>query len=82
MYRAPSVMQMRTEVTEVVKRLFSLFLEQPLLLPTAWHAELLTCSDKTDVARMVADYVAGMTDRFALQTHERLIGPVEMPLVH
>jgi dGTPase len=82
MYRAPSVMQMRTEVTEVVKRLFSLFLEQPLLLPTAWHAELLRCSDKTDVARMVADYVAGMTDRFALQTHERLIGPVEMPLVH
>ena len=82
MYRAPSVMQMRTEVTEVVKRLFSLFLEQPLLLPTAWHAELLTGSDKTDVARMVADYVAGMTDRFALQTHERLIGPVEMPLVH
>jgi len=82
MYRAPSVMQMRTEVTEVVKRLFSLFLEQPLLLPTAWHAELLRCSDKTDVARMVADYVAGMTDRFALLTHERLIGPVEMPLVH
>jgi dGTPase len=82
MYRAPSVMEMRTEVTEVVKRLFALFLEQPMLLPDSWHAELLACHDETDVARMVADYVAGMTDRFALQTHERLIGPVEMPLVH
>lgn len=82
MYRAPSVMEMRTEVTEVVKRLFTLFLEQPMLLPDSWHAELKACHDETEVARMVADYVAGMTDRFALQTHERLIGRVEMPLVH
>lgn len=82
MYRAPSVMEMRAEVTEVVKRLFVLFLEDPLQLPEPWHPELKHCETPVEVARMVADYVAGMTDRFALQTHEKLIGSVEMPLVH
>ncbi len=82
MYRAPSVMKMRSEVTEVVKRLFALYLDDPLQLPTSWHDELKACDNQTELARKVADYVSGMTDRFALQAHERLIGAVEMPLAH
>lgn len=77
MYRAPSVMEMRAEVTEVVKRLFSLYMQQPELLPDSWQAELALCTSETDLARKVADYVAGMTDRYALQTHAKLIGPVQ-----
>lgn len=76
MYRAPSVMEMRTEVTEVVKRLFALFLEQPEHLPTEWQDDLKKCHTKTELARKVADYVSGMTDRYALLTHDRLIGPI------
>ena len=76
MYRAPSVMEMRAEVNEVVKRLFALFLDQPQHLPKEWQDDLARCESKTELARKVADYVSGMTDRYALQTHDRLIGPI------
>lgn len=80
MYRAPSVMEMRAEVTDVVKRLFALYLKDPSQMPNTWQERIQTCETETELARIVADYVSGMTDRFALQAHERLIGPVEMPL--
>lgn len=74
MYRAPSVMEERERVTEVIKHLFPLFMEQPELLPTDWRGKAAIQGDKTALARDVLDYVAGMTDRFALQEHERLLG--------
>ena len=74
MYRAPSVMQKRAEVTQVVQDLFPLFLDQPDLLPSQWHRDVAEAqSDSTALARIVADYIAGMTDRFALQEHARLM---------
>ena len=73
MYRAPAVMERRAEVTQVVNDLFPLFLETPSLLPGSWQSELRG-ADKTGVARHVSDYIAGMTDRFALQEHGRLTG--------
>ena len=75
MYRAPPVMVKRAEVTEVVNALFPLFLDQPDLLPRDWAREIdAAAQDRTALARMVADYIAGMTDRFALQEHARLLG--------
>ena len=75
MYRAPSVMEKRTEVTRVVDALFPLFLQNPHLLPRDWARQIeAAAQDNTTLARMVADYIAGMTDRFALQEHERLLG--------
>ncbi|MFY0660060.1 MAG: deoxyguanosinetriphosphate triphosphohydrolase [Shimia sp.] len=74
MYRAPSVVKMRKEVTIVVKELFPLFLTEPTLLPSRWHADLANCDTETAVARMVSDYISGMTDRYALQQHEQLLG--------
>ncbi len=75
MYRAPSVMEKREEVTLVVHDLFPLFLHQPELLPARWSAAVEAADgDQTALARIVSDYIAGMTDRFALQSHERLIG--------
>jgi dGTPase len=74
MYRAPSVVKMRKEVTIVVEELFPLFLRQPDLLPARWHDDLPRCGDETAVARMVSDYISGMTDRYALQQHARLLG--------
>jgi dGTPase len=73
MYRAPSVLLMRTEVTQVVDDLFALFMADPAKLPTEWAADLAQARGDDAVARIVADYVAGMTDRFALQEHARLI---------
>ena len=75
MYRAPSVMKIRAEVTQVVNGLFPLFLENPDLLPRDWARQIeAAAQDRTTLARMVADYIAGMTDRFALQEHARLLG--------
>ena len=74
MYRAPSVMAERARVTQVVNDLFPLFLTQPALLPAEWQADIAAAVDETALARIVADYVAGMTDRFALQEHQRLCG--------
>ncbi|MFZ5961580.1 deoxyguanosinetriphosphate triphosphohydrolase [Thalassococcus sp. BH17M4-6] len=74
MYRAPSVMEQRARVTTVVNDLFPLYLQRSELLPRRWQAEIEAARDETDLARLVADYIAGMTDRFALQQHARLFG--------
>ena len=74
MYRAPSVMVERARVTKVVNGLFPLFMTQPQLLPAEWQTEVGAARSDTELARMVADYVSGMTDRFALQEAERLLG--------
>jgi dGTPase len=74
MYRAPSVMQMRADVTKAVEDLFPLYLKQPDLLPVDWQADIAAVNGPTALARIVADYIAGMTDRYAMQSHERLCG--------
>lgn len=74
MYRAPVVMVKRAEVTQVVKNLFPAFMNDRSLLPANWRTEIDNAQDETALARIVSDYIAGMTDRFALQEHERLFG--------
>ncbi len=74
MYRAPSVMQERARVYAVLNDLFPMFLKQPGLLPGEWQADVAVTADQTALARIVADYVSGMTDRFAIQEHARLTG--------
>ena len=74
MYRAPSVMIERARVTKVVNGLFPLFMANPGLLPAAWQADVAGVRDDVVLARIVCDYVAGMTDRFALAEGERLLG--------
>ncbi len=73
MYRAPSVMKERARVTETINGLFPLFMARPELLPTEWRMDVAAAGDEVTLARIVADYVAGMTDRFALQEHARLL---------
>ncbi|PQV57714.1 dGTPase [Defluviimonas denitrificans] len=74
MYRAPSVVEERQRVTAMINDLFPLFLNDPGLLPDEWHPDVARAKDQTDLARIVLDYVAGMTDRFAIQEHQRLFG--------
>lgn len=74
MYRAPSVMVERARVTQVIADLFPHFMACPGDLPDDWQADVGRAASDTDLARIVADYVAGMTDRFALAEHGRLCG--------
>ena len=73
MYRAPSVMKKREEVTVVIRELFPLFLNDPSQLPENWQDELKN-ADQTAIARRVCDYISGMTDRYALLEYERILG--------
>ncbi|WP_136441572.1 deoxyguanosinetriphosphate triphosphohydrolase [Pacificoceanicola onchidii] len=74
MYRAPSVMEQRAKVTQVVEALFPIYMADLTLLPQRWHGEAEAAQDDTARARLVADYIAGMTDRYALQQHAQFTG--------
>ena len=71
MYRHFKVNRMLTKAKRVVADLFALFLKEPGVLPTQWR-ELCDAPGTTGTARVVSDYIAGMTDRFALEEHRRL----------
>lgn len=74
MYRAPSVVKMRVQVTQVVEDLFPYFMAHPDQLPKQWRKDVSSAQGKVALARIVSDYISGMTDRFALQEHARLVG--------
>lgn len=74
MYRAPTVIVMRKQVTRVVEDLFPHFCSHPDQLPKQWRKDVEDAQDDTALARIVSDYISGMTDRFAIQEHHRLIG--------
>lgn len=74
MYRAPTVVEMRERVTGVVEDLFLFYLEKPQFLPEEWREVVAGAVDQTALARLVSDYISGMTDRFALEQHARLLG--------
>ncbi|MFM6986235.1 MAG: deoxyguanosinetriphosphate triphosphohydrolase [Hydrogenophaga sp.] len=69
LYRHPQVVQTTDRARRVVSELFALYMERPQELPPA-HAR------EPRRARAVADYIAGMTDRFAIREHQRLSGSV------
>ena len=75
MYRHPRVMKVRVQAAEVVRRLTRAFLKDPALMPGEWAlAAQAASNDEMRVARLICDYIAGMTDRFALAEHRRLFG--------
>jgi dGTPase len=71
MYRHYRVNRMSHKARRVVHELFQLFIEEPECLPSEWRVAA-SCDDAAGRARTVADYLAGMTDRFALDEHRRL----------
>jgi dGTPase len=71
MYRHHKVNRMTSKARRVVRDLFELYMREPECLPADWRAQL-DPADKRRSARVVADYIAGMTDRFALDEHQRL----------
>ena len=79
MYRAPAVVEMREVVTKMINELFPFFMENTDELPKQWRKDVADAPDRITLARIVADYIAGMTDRFAIQEHKRLIGGAEVP---
>lgn len=78
LYRHYRVRRMASKAGRILSALFSAFLEDVLLLPPETRERLTldgTAADDTDRARAIADYIAGMTDRYAIKEYERLFNP-------
>jgi dGTPase len=71
MYRHYRVNRMSSKARRVVRDLFGLYLAEPECLPGEWRG-LAAGADDPRTARVAADYIAGMTDRYALDEHHRL----------
>jgi dGTPase len=71
MYRHYRVNRMSSKARRVMHDLFGLYLAEPECLPGEWRA-LAAGPDHPRTARVAADYLAGMTDRYALDEHHRL----------
>lgn len=70
LYTNHQVIQKNHKAGRIVRDLYSGFAEEPRQLPPKFQARI----ERWGVARVVADYVGGMTDKFALETHGRLFG--------
>ncbi len=71
MYRHYRVNRMSSKARRVIRDLFGLYLAEPECLPGEWRG-LAAGPDDPQTARVAADYLAGMTDRYALDEHHRL----------
>jgi dGTPase len=71
LYRHESVMQVRAEADRVVYDLFEAYMNDPRAMPEGWREGLDRATDMVR-ARHVADFLAGMTDTYALKEHQRL----------
>ncbi|MEJ0094281.1 MAG: deoxyguanosinetriphosphate triphosphohydrolase [Methylocella sp.] len=73
MYRHPRLIRIRDQAAEIIYNLFPQFLEAPELMPGEWAAAAVRIgADEGRRARLVCDYIAGMTDRYAIAEHWRL----------
>jgi dGTPase len=75
LYNAAELIPIRDEAQRVVANLFAAYRDEPSLLPDNWRCE----GDEVQRLRTIGDFIAGMTDRFAVSRHEQLVGPVDLP---
>ncbi len=78
MYTHASVKRIRGPAEQIVEELFSMLHADPGALPDRWR-DRCEAEEEPWRARIVGDYVAGMTDRFAIREHRRLTGRTVMP---
>jgi dGTPase len=76
LYNSPKLTPVRNEAQRVVANLAAAYRADPALLPAGWCSG--DCGE-TETLRAIGDFIAGMTDRFAIARHEQLVGPVNLP---
>ena len=75
LYAHERVKQVSAKAAKTVRDLFSAFMDDPRLLPPQYQDRLrdAAANDAAPRARVIADYIAGMTDRYAIREHARLL---------
>lgn len=72
LYKHPKVKSMTDQAEKTITHLFMGFFETPTQLPQQYQTRITNEKNNTHKARVIADYIAGMTDRFAIAEDERL----------
>jgi dGTPase len=75
LYDLPELRPVRIEAERVVANLAAAYRADPSLLPDGWHRG----GDRVQQLRTIGDFIAGMTDRFAIARHQELVGLVSLP---
>jgi dGTPase len=75
LYRNYRVQRMAVKADRILSELFALYLDEPAILPK--HV-LLNVDDK-EIKRVICDYIAGMTDRYAIDEYKKLFDPTILP---
>jgi dGTPase len=76
MYRAPQVIAVADRAATVVQGLFEAYRTDPTLLPSEWQPRE---TGEVVLLRTIGDFIAGMTDRYAIAQYRQHVGPLEMP---
>jgi dGTPase len=73
LYRHPRIMAEMTKAEKIVEELFQHFLKKPSALPEEWQVEFATLNPQQR-GILIGDFIAGMTDRYAIDMHSQLVG--------
>jgi dGTPase len=72
MYRHWRVNRTRSQARRILAEMFQLFLREPDVMPNEWGQKGQAAGSERERARIACDYIAGMTDRFAIEEHRKL----------
>ena len=75
LYRHPRVARMQTKAERIVNDIFNAYLREPAMLPN--HVQ--SWIENRGLERTICDYIAGMTDRYAIEEHMKLFDPSIKP---
>ena len=75
MYRNYRVVRMQVKAEQLIEDIFNAYHNEPSTLPEQFHAIV----DQRGLERTICDYIAGMTDRYAIEEHQKLFNPLEKP---
>jgi dGTPase len=76
MYRSPPILAIQSEAKKILAGLFAAYRDRPDLLPPGWRIEV---ADPVAGLRRIGDFVAGMTDRYAVARYRELVGEPKLP---
>jgi len=77
LYHHPRQLAAAEVANGVVAGLFAAYRDDPRLLPESWHDRLP--DDEPGLSRHIADFIAGMTDRYAVKQYCAVVGPIDLP---
>jgi dGTPase len=75
LYRHFRVVRMQVKAERIISDLFNAYRSEPLMLPNSVQPLV----DKRSLERTICDYIAGMTDRYAIEEYQKLFNPLEKP---